>query len=1603
MARVDLKIVAGVSPPPTTATTASNLKLGATTSNSPTPGFLRLTCGAPFEVAYRFNYSTAVPTGDWLGVIAWGDEPTAGTCIVRRPFLESSSGTVFFEEGPPLPGKYAVHAFLTESNNAVAGSTAMFECISGFGAEEARCSRNGREFTLYLSTRWDMMLERAAFRDAAAPALKQMLDARGVTFGFIDARSDLDVEDLTTPRGVDAVLDGIRRCCPYFVCCLGELNDVELGAESVNASILQGNPWLKRVLLSDSPALTNSSDREKKLVRAGRMRAAAAMLTVTDLEVLSGFLLPVLQETIQAESGSCTTAGVTRARLAAVPGGAARHSCIVNALADFRRLVSQQDREGGDGHDEEVAGDGNGKPVAADAGHGCSEARIHDGTRLLLHSCRVPSQRAPPYPKNDLSRAIDRLYPMHTAPDRLDYVSLFPHASARNLLNAAVVKLPVVRYRGFRPEPSAVTGGVLASPGLAVSPAASTAVTAATAAAAAAAAASAAWRLQQRLEFIPFEERVKRMSGEAQGGGDISSAAAAHAAAADGGTAAAVRVDLSLGSDGRRGTARSLGTTPAETGSEGTRDGAAGSGAAPASTPAVAAKRLAVVLADYLGDKTTIGMVVVDQPGTGLTTALLGFLEWYCRGQVAGGRKGVTVVESLDRIPQYGRCNLSRAVISRPRLVSRNLNDGGLADETVERRTLVVRVDCRDPCHGRLDKAHLVNYLSCEIIRTFGMPYKMPDKPGLSSRYRIYNCRLDMFIFNLYGTYQWRRGDATNVGTLELRCRALWVERAAVRERTHWKELKPLALGNGGHHEGKKVHGIVSEQTSDNPREHNHDDDEAAVDPQDQLAADTAAPSGTKSGGGTMAVAAATSGGKGGKEGGRTEIGPEVLRRWFDVLRGHGDLVLVIENPDALVTPEERAAASPEQVPNPLAWLPPELPPHVKVITTCSTGSSCQQLLCGAEGWGWHMLRRKAGLDADTKGQVIDAVLRKHGVGCMLDWVESDLVLKEKTANIQFLVGVTEALCYSGKLARSGLPPGLHTAASAGSRPASPSSVSSAAACRSNSGSCTSAGKGENCDGGGGGGGGLSDADVASLRGAAASMMHEESAIGVARLRIRQLVSIKGHRGSLLRAALCLVRLSHAGLSVLELSAALRHILERYKSQRHQHHKPPPYTNVTASAAGSGTGGRNTGSSNKGPGNSSNVHDNTSNNGNNSNSSNSNPSSSQTTTTASAREPPAREAAVATPTTRQSPASTSPQATGSPETPPNPGASADTTKDRNNDSGLPDAPRKSVTTTDTTATTATKKNTTTSEEVGDASMAHASSTEVGGGGKPGAATAPTAAAKQPPERGGKGAAALGEHGLTSSSPRAERTQRPAFGQQDWRALEPDLMQFCHKVLGRFVLRDFVTVTAVDLECLETRDKFVVLADSFAKDLPGVRRAEEQLAALAAIVVLSTHGGVEAPRRASRPHREKLFTALADVELLYAMNGSKSTFEEYYNVVSHKAMGFHGRNHREHYQHQARAAATHDLLYTVHGLKHPVAARQPGGGGGSGGGKPVGGGLSELCKVLAARRRQKQPPPPPLTRAGALRLLEAAKLVLERLGDAEETMNLAESAWALMFG
>lgn len=51
-----------------------------------------------------------------------------------------------------------------------------------------------------------MVMEREGFRVGAAPVLKQVLDSRGVTFGYMDLRSDMPVECLKTPAGVEAIL-----------------------------------------------------------------------------------------------------------------------------------------------------------------------------------------------------------------------------------------------------------------------------------------------------------------------------------------------------------------------------------------------------------------------------------------------------------------------------------------------------------------------------------------------------------------------------------------------------------------------------------------------------------------------------------------------------------------------------------------------------------------------------------------------------------------------------------------------------------------------------------------------------------------------------------------------------------------------------------------------------------------------------------------------------------------------------------------------------------------------------------------------------------------------------------------------------------------------------------------------------------------------------------------------------------------------------------------------------------------------------------------------------------------------------------------------------
>lgn len=51
------------------------------------------------QVEYRYNSDTAIPKGDWLGIIAWGEEPTADASVARTRVPEMGAGTVCCPRG----------------------------------------------------------------------------------------------------------------------------------------------------------------------------------------------------------------------------------------------------------------------------------------------------------------------------------------------------------------------------------------------------------------------------------------------------------------------------------------------------------------------------------------------------------------------------------------------------------------------------------------------------------------------------------------------------------------------------------------------------------------------------------------------------------------------------------------------------------------------------------------------------------------------------------------------------------------------------------------------------------------------------------------------------------------------------------------------------------------------------------------------------------------------------------------------------------------------------------------------------------------------------------------------------------------------------------------------------------------------------------------------------------------------------------------------------------------------------------------------------------------------------------------------------------------
>lgn len=103
---------------------------------------------------------------------------------------------------------------------------------------------------------------------------------------------------------------------PWLVMCLP--NYFPLSTKK-GCSASQSTSYIKQNILQPECPPSSSSDRNMP-VCGGQFKPAASLLTVTDLEVLAAFLLPVLQETIQGALGGME---YTRFR-----GCEAKHVCF---------------------------------------------------------------------------------------------------------------------------------------------------------------------------------------------------------------------------------------------------------------------------------------------------------------------------------------------------------------------------------------------------------------------------------------------------------------------------------------------------------------------------------------------------------------------------------------------------------------------------------------------------------------------------------------------------------------------------------------------------------------------------------------------------------------------------------------------------------------------------------------------------------------------------------------------------------------------------------------------------------------------------------------------------------------------------------------------------------------------------------------------------------------------------------------------------------------------------------------------------------------------------------------------------------------------------
>ena len=151
---------------------------------------VEIVCGIPFLVKFNIEHSPnflhdhndcvglvkcngdGVPEG--FGKIWKGADVKKKAVSIARLPKDSNSGELLIQNGCSFPGYYRLFFFSYDQGNRVCGESVLISAVKDFGEmkKEEQNRRINRLFRIYISTRWDMDMERDIWRNVAFAAFR---------------------------------------------------------------------------------------------------------------------------------------------------------------------------------------------------------------------------------------------------------------------------------------------------------------------------------------------------------------------------------------------------------------------------------------------------------------------------------------------------------------------------------------------------------------------------------------------------------------------------------------------------------------------------------------------------------------------------------------------------------------------------------------------------------------------------------------------------------------------------------------------------------------------------------------------------------------------------------------------------------------------------------------------------------------------------------------------------------------------------------------------------------------------------------------------------------------------------------------------------------------------------------------------------------------------------------------------------------------------------------------------------------------------------------------------------------------------------------------